>query len=589
MNGARPTGGRSGRPLSSRVFGRIPTRGKNAREERIVIGRSRLGISKFSLALCALAFVSWGPLVFNTDGTYWDDWWLLAQPVKQVIDLMLSLAGHTGALVHGALLPLDNGIWAYRTVCFVATLAVGLAIFGILARSGFFDRTDAFLVAALALVFPVDQARISLINVPYQVNFALFMCAWYLSLRDFEERSAWKRILSLFLFVISFSTQSLLAFYILPIAHLFWIEIAKTSTLVPGTIWRRSFRWIRSYMDFLFAPFIAYLIKMVSFSPPLPYEKYNAITVQGLLEGIWEAATAIRPAFIDPIVASSPNLQLAILLAGGALVLIQRGYFKSEAPDGAIKRSSMLIAGGFTAFAIGVYPYCVVYKIPSSDDWNSRHQLLVPLGAAILLFGLIKLLSFGKRYVVLTATAYFILTFVWADLRMLHDYRLDWEKQLAIIDGLKALEPARAARGGALLFVDDAADLNASKRFLRFYELSGFLRRAYGDQTRFGTLLNDCQRRDTYKQFKGGGYNIDDYEGGAVAGVIRIDRNKSGESFFDESIAAVLRIVGKYPTRADAVGSELVRLHFVPADAAEIPVDCRRTILSWKASSENGT
>jgi hypothetical protein len=32
----------------------------------------------------------------------------------------------------------------------------------------------------------------------------------------------------------------------------------------------------------------------------------------------------------------------------------------------------------------------------------------------------------------------------------------------------------------------------------------------------------------------------------------------------------------------NAVGSELVRLHFIPAHAAGIAVDCRRAILSWK-------
>jgi hypothetical protein len=157
---------------------------------------------------------------------------------------------------------------------------------------------------------------------------------------------------------------------------------------------------------------------------------------------------------------------------------------------------------------------------------------------------------------------------------MLHDYRLDWKKQLAVIDGLKALEPVRAARGGALLFVDDAPDLNASKRFFRFYELSGFLRRAYGDQTRFGTLLNDCERRNSYRQFKGKGYNLDDYEGGAVAGVIRIDLNIGAESLFDESVSAVLKTFGKYPAPSQ-LGSELVRLDFIPANAVEIPADCR--------------
>ncbi|MEA2836585.1 MAG: hypothetical protein QOD89_1135 [Bradyrhizobium sp.] len=538
--------------------------------------------SGFPLALCALAFLSWGPLLLNTDAIYWDDWVLKGQPVEGVARLMLSLGVLPSAVLHSTLLSLGNGIFGYRVACFVATCAIALAIFGILVRSRAFGRTDAFLIAALALVFPVNQARVAAINVPAQIYFALFMCAWYLSLRNLEKPAFWRRGLALVFFVISFSAQSLLLFYVLPIAHLFWVEARKTPVLAPGTIWRTGFRWIRANMDFLLAPFVAYLIRAVFYSPAPMYDGYNAITIEGLTTGVRKAVTALVPAFVDPIMASSPNLIVAAIFGGCALVLLLSGYFKSQAPDGLSKRSLLLIAGGLAAFVIGVYPYCAVDKIPYSKEWYSRYQLLVPFGAATLLFGLIELLSFGKRYVVLTATAYFILTFAWADLRMLHDYRLDWKKQLAIIEGLKALEPARAARGGALLFVDDAADLNASERFFRFYELSGFLRRAYGDQTRFGTLVSDCQRRNDYKQFKGEGYSIDGYEGGAVAGVIRIDRNKRGESLFDESVAAALKLFGKYPAQSDAAGSEPVRLHFIPVDAAKLPVDCGRAALSWK-------
>ncbi len=525
--------------------------------------------------MCALAFLSWGSLLFNTDGIYWDDWWLQAQPAEHVAKVMISIGGVSTSIFHLTLLSLGNGIFSYRVACFAAACTIALAIFGILVRSRLFGRIDALLIAALALVFPVNQARIAAINVPSQIAFALFMCAWYLSLRNFEKPAFWKRGLALVFFFISFSTQSLLLFYVLPITHLFWVQARKMSVLVPKTIWQNGLGWIRSNIDLLLVPFVFYLVKTVLYSPPSIYENYNAITIEGLYTGVWKAVGALLPAFVDPIVSSSPNPVVAVLFGGFALVLLLSGYFKSRPSDSTRKRSFLLIAGGLVSFLIAVYPYCVVDKIPSSEEWQSRHQLLVPFGAAILLFGLIEVSSVGKRYLVLVATAYFIVTFAWADLRMLHDYRVDWQKQLAIIEGLKALKPARDARGGVFLFVDNAADLNASNRFFRFYELSAFLRRAYGDQTRFGALLNQCESRNRYHQFKGEGYNVDDYEGGAVAGVIRIDRNKGAESFFDESVGAVLKIFGKYPAPSGKPGSDLVRLHFIPPDAAEIPADCR--------------
>jgi hypothetical protein len=123
------------------------------------LGTSLMGIQKFfvshaRLTLFALTVLTWGPLLYNTDGIYWDDWVLVTQPVNEVGRLFLALGAWFSAFMHVALLSMGNGIVGYRIACFLATAVIAIATFEILLRT-VFRRADALLVAALALVFPV--------------------------------------------------------------------------------------------------------------------------------------------------------------------------------------------------------------------------------------------------------------------------------------------------------------------------------------------------------------------------------------------------------------------------------------------------
>ena len=124
-----------------------------------------------------------------------------------------------------------------------------------------------------------------------------------------------------------------------------------------------------------------------------------------------------------------------------------------------------------------------------------------------------------------------------ANLYTLNTYNLDWLKQLAIRHELTELKSVRDAKGSAIFFVDDATDLNAQGRAYRFYELSGFLRRAFGDETRFGTLLKQCQGRNSFNSFKGEGYNVRDYNGGDMAGVVTIARGEAKPGAIEAALA----------------------------------------------------
>ena len=188
------------------------------------MGIRKFFVSRARLTLFVLSVLTWGPLLYNTDGIYWDDWVLVTQPVNQVGRLFIALGAWFSAFMHVVLLSMGNGIVGYRIACFLATVVIAITTFEILLRT-VFRRADALLVAALALVFPVCSARVALINAPQQVYLALFMIAWNLSLLDLEARAPLKRAAAVFLFFVSLSYMSLIWFYLLPLGHLFWLTI----------------------------------------------------------------------------------------------------------------------------------------------------------------------------------------------------------------------------------------------------------------------------------------------------------------------------------------------------------------------------
>jgi hypothetical protein len=144
---------------------------------------------------------------------------------------------------------------------------------------------------------------------------------------------------------------------------------------------------------------------------------------------------------------------------------------------------------GALIFALGVMPYVLVGKYPSLSDWNSRHQLLIPLGAAwMLVYGLDLLFARWRAgvYVLAALIAMFILN----DIDNLAQFQKDTYKQNSLLRHF-ASDPA--INQGTSFFVDDQAhSLDANQREYRFYEYAGMFDEVFSEQSRFAIGLNDA-------------------------------------------------------------------------------------------------
>ncbi len=156
------------------------------------------------------------------------------------------------------------------------------------------------------------------------------------------------------------------------------------------------------------------------------------------------------------------------------------------------KKQVLLVVCGFTAVLLGYWPYVffgqVDYglRVPFTywiimfgrSDWNSRHQILQPLGFSIFLVGLIGLFTgFAKRFrqwflgTILAMSVLFNVAFGF-------EYVVDYAKQKSVVAALDA-EPNKTS-GDEIQMVDQTTFLNARQRSYRQRDWLGLVALADG-------------------------------------------------------------------------------------------------------------
>jgi len=172
----------------------------------------------------------------------------------------------------------------------------------------------------------------------------------------------------------------------------------------------------------------------------------------------------------------------AVLAIVGARLLAR---LDTRPATGPTRDSWWLLAAGIVFFVAGVFAYLAVGKIPSAEDWDSRHQLLTPLGASFMLVSLPRLVlkARGQNLV----SALLVVLFTAGAISTWIDFQRDWYKQVALIENFRITPEIE--NGTHFLIDDRTTDLDANGRRYRSYEYSGLFQAAFGDLNRLGRSL----------------------------------------------------------------------------------------------------
>jgi hypothetical protein len=405
--------------------------------------------------LCYLA--AHGGILLIPNAIYWDDWTLWNTGSANILDTFRQLGSlfNFFGYLHVAMLAI--GPWAYRVLTFFLMYASGFLLYRILELHKWIRNEDRLLIVILFLVSPFYAARVALIDFPYSFCLFLFFLGWYFIGKN--------RVISLACFFLSFNMESLLVFYLLPVVDYFLREnrIARPYNLIA---------WGFQKVDFIATPFIWFAIKLVLFKPFGIYAGYNES---------FRVLNLLRAPVLQAKDLLSLSLPISLLLISAIVcgMAIKRLGIDLRAA-GARELRNRYIAIGLLALLAGLFPYWILGDVPTFSEWTSRHQILMPLGAAFLFLGILACCEEGIKPVFWTIYIGAFLALNWSNYA---GDVLDWQKQKTIVNFLRSSKDAAAAH---LLIFEDSTP-NALSRVYRFYEWGGLIKLAYsGGSDKFG-------------------------------------------------------------------------------------------------------
>lgn len=423
----------------------------------------QLLVLSYVVAHCGVFFV--------LPAIYWDDWVLFGHAAGDIL-ARFKMAGTPFGLyaqLHNYMQLL--GPIGYKCATFLLYLGSAVTFYKILARQQWLTSESRFLIALLFAVLPFNFARLIGITLPYALSNFLFFLAWYWLLTH--------KVLAGGLFLFAFFTQSYLVFYLFPI-----LELLRRELFLSGFSWRRdlpreALLWTLRNLPLVALPVVVFLIKTLYFPPTGFYAGYN----EGFgLEKLWPTLKIVYSDFIGQDL-SLPLLVIGLLLARALLSRV-KGIF----PD------CRVLLAGLIAIALALFPYLILGLAPVFDEWPaSRHQLLLPLGVACLTVGGAAYLrpALARHAVGLVLAISFAMNF-----NAYYIAYLDWRKQTAVLEFLRDSDFKQAD----VILLDDRTETRF-RRTLGFYEWSGIVRLAYGDDRRF------AMRIEEYPNYLGGRYD----------------------------------------------------------------------------------
>jgi len=450
------------------------------------------------LAVTVIYVLAHGLMLLNR-GLFWDEWMYFRQSRELLVDLGRQLGSTWPDITSWLPFGSPFSIWATRVLMFACFLGVALLTLRLSRRLCHLDAEARIVLASLVAVFPVMSARDAIADFPYPVSLALFMFGWALLDGTIDARGwrAWlPRVTALVAFFLSFRTASLGMFYIVPVVWMIWRS---------GVTWHRpkemAFAALRRF-DMAIPLLVFWLLRTSAAAPSGLFADYNILTWDSFAAARHLVPQALQQSLVEaftrmPEVAWWPAVLLGALAAGVAL----RSATTGEATDVSRRRSVaiwLMTAGtGLALVVLAVYPYLAVGKIPGFTEFLTRHQLLVPFGAALIIVGLVRALTDGAGLPHAVRVGLFTVVIAVCVGTVVGDhlsYQREWYKQIGMIEALRQAPEARA--GHAFLFDDRVKRLNINDRaWRRFYEYAGLFEQAFGTHDRFGADVRDYAKR----------------------------------------------------------------------------------------------
>lgn len=404
------------------------------------------------------------PMLLN-HGVFWDDWTLYNMDFDGLKEQYMNNGSHYYGIthLHHFIGSLPNPIAVYRILLLSILIAINTLFYASITGLKMLEGKKALMLSVLFVVAPFCFAKICLINLIYQIMFLFFMAGtWLLSLY-LQTRKPLFRILSLTFYLYSFATNSILLLYgaILVLLFLRHIQSKRIS-------FQNILHFMRYHADFVFIPLVFIALRYTFLKPSGYYavQGYNQIQPEHLKHLPLEIFQVFYHNTLDLLkMIFQANNHLVVVLATALwiffLILLGFRYPGRIAPLflNNNKKALGILATGIFLLILAVTPYLLVGKAPVFRGFDTRHQLLMPLGFSFTVFALISLTPFGKGKCVLCGMVILFCSEV--QLTQHVRYLKGWLKQEAIMANIPGLLHRHALNTVEL--IDDLSDATLQK------------------------------------------------------------------------------------------------------------------------------
>ncbi len=414
-------------------------------------------------------------------GCWWDDWTFMTHDLNYIN----IVASESGRPEWNFLVPLcwslpNNG----RILIFFLYLGISLFVYDALKNCTLFDEKQSLYIALLFAVFPVDEARILISNFAYTVGLFFFYLSFMLFMRWNRMEKGNKKIIFRFillcLFFLGFLLNSILAYYYILIAYLFVLEMKRSE---EKNIIKRVLISVKNvlvyYPDFFVLPFVYYGFNKIFFPTyGETFGSYNSVTLSGLIKCFLYVPISVIKVFSDVFKKAVSCLNIVTLLLIAAVIAVTF-FMKENGKEREVSwiDSLLYLIYGVFVLAMAAFPYVMVRgRAIDTIGVKGRDAVLVPLGAAIIIYSLISQLKGKAKKIVLSVLLVMgIISF--------NSLYLEWQKDYYYQLSIQKLMDNEVIRENDTFFLTDLNETDVQgQRYYAFNALSYFL---FGDETRF--------------------------------------------------------------------------------------------------------
>lgn len=439
------------------------------------LAQARGALSKrFELFIGVAYLAAWGSQLLLVNSRFWDDWiWTNSR----LNDAVLASTDLGKPLWIPLFVVFSQAqIWVGHAAMLIANFVIAVLYSRIASNSDLVTSLEAKAIGVAVAILPLYFARVSLSLLPFTLAHLAFVVAWWMlgKFHSQQTRSILANAAIALLFFWSFTAESLIVFYFLPLVVTYARKRLEHRTY-PLVTFVREHLW-------LFSLPIAFLaFRAVFMQPRGVYANYNSIDLL-----------------------STQTIGALGFTFGLLVFCIVRVGKSTLARVPSTRRAIGIVGFSLLAFELATLPYFLVGKINvrgsitnllQINDWDSRVHLLMFLPIAIGLASVFQLGVIHFRKVAVAGASLLVLTSVIATNISTFQYVEDARKQSQLIEFLRT-DPD--VRNSNVVFYSDTTRY-ALHRHLRNYEYTGMLVEIHGTYDRLSLPYSTS----LYEQLRG--------------------------------------------------------------------------------------